>query len=40
LRVSSTIVLDEPPRHALTLADLSGHAAESQTAHPTGVVAK
>jgi glutamine amidotransferase len=40
LRVSSTIVLDQPPAHALTLADLTGHAAESQAAHPTGVAAK
>jgi predicted glutamine amidotransferase len=36
LRVSSTIALDHPPRHPLTLADLSPHAAESQSAHPTG----
>jgi predicted glutamine amidotransferase len=37
LHVSSTIVLDHPPRHPLTLADLSPHAAESQSAHPTGL---
>jgi predicted glutamine amidotransferase len=36
LHVASRIVLDEPPRRALTLADLSGHAAESQTANPSG----
>ena len=35
LHVSSTIVLDHPPRHQLTLADLTPHAAQSQTAHPT-----
>jgi glutamine amidotransferase len=37
LRVSSTIVIDHPPRHPLKLADLAPHAAESQSAHPTGV---
>jgi predicted glutamine amidotransferase len=36
LHVSSVIALDQPPRHQLTLADLSPHAAESQGAHPTG----
>jgi len=40
LRVSSTLVLDHPPRHPLNLADLAPHAAESQSAHPTGAPAK
>lgn len=35
LQVSSTIVLEHPPRHPLTLADLTPHAAQSQTAQPT-----
>jgi glutamine amidotransferase len=34
LGVSSTIVIDHPPRHPLTLADLGPHAAASQTAQP------
>ncbi|HVC85696.1 MAG TPA: class II glutamine amidotransferase [Solirubrobacteraceae bacterium] len=34
LRVSSTIVIDHPPRHPLTLADLAPHAAASQSASP------
>jgi len=34
LRVSSTIVIEQPPRHPLTLADLAPHAAASQTAQP------
>ena len=34
LRVTSTVVIDHPPRHPLTLADLAPHAAQSQTAHP------
>jgi predicted glutamine amidotransferase len=34
LRVSSTIVIEHPPRHPLTLADLAPHAAASQSAHP------
>ena len=37
LQVSSTIVLEHPPRHQLTLADLSPHAAQSQAAHPTAM---
>jgi predicted glutamine amidotransferase len=37
LHVSSTIVLDQPPRHPLTLADLAPRAAESQSAQPTGL---
>jgi glutamine amidotransferase len=36
LAVTSTIVLREPPRHALTLEDLQPSAAASQTAHPKG----
>ncbi|HEY1776813.1 MAG TPA: class II glutamine amidotransferase [Solirubrobacteraceae bacterium] len=36
LEVSSTIALEHAPRHPLTLADLSPHAARSQTAQPTG----
>jgi glutamine amidotransferase len=35
LQVSSTIVLEHPPRHQLTLADLTPQAAQSQTANPT-----
>jgi predicted glutamine amidotransferase len=35
LQTSSMIVLDHPPGHQLTLTDLSPHAADSQTAHPT-----
>lgn len=31
LRVSSTIAIDHPPRHPLTLADLAPHAAASQS---------
>jgi predicted glutamine amidotransferase len=34
LRVTSTIVIEHPPRHPLTLADLAPHAAASQSAHP------
>jgi predicted glutamine amidotransferase len=33
LRVTSTIAIDHPPRHPLTLADLTPHAASSQAAH-------
>ena len=40
LRVSSVLALEEPPRHQLTLADLSPHAAESQGARPTGARSK
>ena len=36
LQVSSTIVLEHRPRHQLTLAALTPHAAQSQNAHPTG----
>ena len=35
LRVSSAIVIDHPPHHPLTLADLTPHAAASQTTHPS-----
>lgn len=35
LRVSSTIAIDRPPSHPLTLADLAPSAAASQAAHPT-----
>jgi glutamine amidotransferase len=34
LHVSSAIVIDHPPRHPLTLADLAPHAAASQGANP------
>jgi glutamine amidotransferase len=34
-RTSSTIVIDHPPRHPLTLADLGPRAAASQSTHPT-----
>jgi hypothetical protein len=34
LRVSSTVVIEHPPRHPLTLADLAPHAAASQRAAP------
>jgi predicted glutamine amidotransferase len=33
LHVGSTIAIDHPPRHPLTLADLTPHAASSQTAY-------
>ena len=33
LRVTSTIVIDHPPRHPLTLADLEPEAAAAQSAH-------
>jgi glutamine amidotransferase len=36
LDVTSTIAIDHPPSHPLTLADLAPNAAASQTAHPTG----
>ena len=36
LHVSSAIVIDQPPRHPLTLADLAPKAASSQTAHGAG----
>lgn len=35
LQVSSTIALKHPPDHPLTLADLTPHAAQSQTPQPT-----
>ena len=35
LRVSSTIAIDHPPRHPLTLADLAPRAAASQSIHQT-----
>lgn len=35
LQVSSTIALKHPPHHPLTLADLTPHAAQSQTPQPT-----
>jgi len=39
LRIDTKIVIDHPPRHPLTLADLGPAAAKSQTAHPTGAAA-
>jgi glutamine amidotransferase len=36
LAVSSTIAVDHPPRHPLTLADLSPHAAASQATPAPG----
>jgi glutamine amidotransferase len=35
LRVSSTVAIDHPPRHPITLADLAPRAAASQSIHPT-----
>jgi predicted glutamine amidotransferase len=35
LRVSSAIVVDHPPRHELKLADLTPHAAASQSTRPS-----
>jgi len=34
LQISSTIAIEHPPRHPLTLADLAPHAAASQSAPP------
>jgi glutamine amidotransferase len=40
LATSSSIVIDDPPRQPLTLADLAPAAAASQAAHPTGSPAR
>ena len=36
---ATELALERPPRHPLTLSDLGGRAASSQTAHPTGAQA-
>ena len=40
LQVSSVVALEHPPRHGLSLADLTPRAAESQSAPPTGPPAR